>query len=114
MAHHTLDQEVAHYRANALTQEIDACTRTRVTAPLRAAMNVTNGFRMAPDRGMIVKMKTKQMMNTTNGTSSLGSETWDSKHEIMDVMSVNIKKVVATVSVRASLHGWKKKPRGKN
>ena len=67
-------------------------------------MNVIIGFIKAPDTGNITQMKRKQGMNTANRSSSLGSETLDSKLAIMNVTSVKIKKIVATVSVRAAFH----------
>lgn len=67
-------------------------------------MNVKMGFMWPPDKGIVAKRNRKAIMKTARGTRSLGSTSCESKHAMMEEVRVNIRKVVATNSVRAPLH----------
>lgn len=78
--------------------------RARVTILFKAAMKVKTGLIWLPERGTVTMRKRNAMMNTAIGTRSFCSDTCESKHEMMDVVSVNTRKAVATNSVNAALH----------
>lgn len=46
----------------------------------------------------------KAIINTANGTRSLGLDSFESKQATMDVVNVNISEAVATNSVSAAFH----------
>ncbi|GLT70760.1 hypothetical protein SLA2020_428200 [Shorea laevis] len=78
--------------------------RARVMRPLRQAMNVKMGSCGRQIKEIVAKRNRKAIMKTARGTRSLGSTSCESKHAMMEEMRVNIRKAVATNSVRAPLH----------
>lgn len=73
-------------------------------APLRAAINVKTGLMWPPDNGTVTRRRRKAMMKTEMGTSSFGSTSPESKHDMMEEVRLNTREAVATNSVRAALH----------
>lgn len=67
-------------------------------------MNVKMGLMWPPDKGTVAMRNRKAIMKTARGTRSLGSTSCESKHAMMEEVRVNIRKAVATNSVRAPLH----------
>lgn len=67
-------------------------------------MNVKMGLMWPPDKGTVAMRNRKAIMKTARGTRSLGSTSCESKHAMMEDVRVNIRKAVATNSVRAPLH----------
>lgn len=72
--------------------------------PFRVAMKVKTGLMWPPERGTVVIRKRKAMVKTAKGTRSFGSGSWESKHEIIEVVRVNMSAAVAISSVSAALH----------
>jgi hypothetical protein len=67
-------------------------------------MIVKTGLICPPDKGTVAMRNRKAIMKTARGTRSLGSTSCESKQEMMEEVRVNIRKAVATNSVRAALH----------
>lgn len=67
-------------------------------------MIVKTGLMCPPDKGTVTRRKRKAMMKTAIGTSSFGSTSPDSKHEMIEEVRVNRREAVATNSVKAALH----------
>lgn len=65
------------------------------------------GFMWPPVKGTVTSRKRKALMKTAKGTRSFGSGSFESKHEVMDAVRVNMSAAVATSSVSDALHIWK-------
>lgn len=72
--------------------------------PFRVAMKEKTGLMCPPERGTVAMRKRKTMAKTTKGIRSFGSGSFEFKHEIIEVVRVNMSAAVATDSVSAALH----------